>query len=47
MSICKDIENNPVKPDVLIMNSGLWDLTRYAFELFLLTLRIKELILYC
>jgi hypothetical protein len=29
-SICDDISNQPIKPDVVIMNSGCWDLTRYG-----------------
>ena len=29
-SICEDISQMPEKPDVVIMNSGCWDLTRYG-----------------
>ena len=28
-SICEDIKNEAEKPDLVIMNSGCWDLTRY------------------
>lgn len=30
ISICEDIKNETEKPDVVIMNSGCWDLTRYG-----------------
>ncbi|CAF0967960.1 unnamed protein product [Brachionus calyciflorus] len=30
MSICEDIKEETEKPDVVIMNSGCWDLTRYG-----------------
>lgn len=29
-SICEDIKNESEKPDLVIMNSGCWDLTRYG-----------------
>ncbi len=29
MSICDDIKSEKEKPDVVIMNSGCWDITRY------------------
>lgn len=29
-SICSDIAKASVKPDIVIMNSGVWDLTRYG-----------------
>lgn len=28
VSICEDIKDEPEKPDVVIMNSGCWDITR-------------------
>lgn len=30
MSICEDIKNESEKPELVIMNSGCWDLTRYG-----------------
>ncbi|RNA00300.1 PC-esterase domain-containing 1A-like [Brachionus plicatilis] len=30
VSICEDIKDEPEKPDVVIMNSGCWDITRYG-----------------
>ncbi len=32
ISICKSIKETNPKPDVLIMNSGCWDITRYILE---------------
>ncbi len=29
-SICEDIKNESEKPDLVLMNSGCWDLTRYG-----------------
>jgi len=31
-SICEDINNEIIKPDLVIMNSGCWDLTRYGMN---------------
>jgi hypothetical protein len=30
LSICNDFQKDVEKPDVVIMNSGVWDLTRYG-----------------
>ena len=30
LSVAKQIHADPEKPDVVIMNSGVWDLTRYG-----------------
>ncbi len=30
ISICEDIKMDSIKPDVVIMNSGCWDITRYG-----------------
>ena len=32
ISICEDIKTETEKPDVVIMNSGVWDITRLFFK---------------